>query len=220
MNRAAELGPQAFAWWPDWRGQCAAVVGAGPSLKGVCLEPLRGKVRVIAVCESFRLVPWADALYSCDFAWWQMHKGLKDWPTLRFAHDARACQEYGIHRTQVADVSCDDITTDEPGRIGAGGNSGFQAFNLAIQFGVRAVLLIGIDCHLEFGLHNPHWHGRHPSPLSNPLESNVARWRKAFDSVAGKVRGLGVEVINCSTSSALANYPKMTIDAALARLAS
>ena len=83
MNEAYEQGKARFDWWPDWRGQIAAVIGAGPSAKDVPIDTLQGRAHIIAVNESYRLAPWADVLYSCDFMWWQLHKGMKDWPGLR-----------------------------------------------------------------------------------------------------------------------------------------
>jgi hypothetical protein len=108
----------------------------------------------------------------------------------------------------------DDILLDRPTYVGAGGNSGFQVFNLAVQFGATGIMLVGVDCNLDHGLH---WHGRHPMPMSNPMESNVARWRKAFDGAAARVAQLGVDVVNCSANSKLTGYPKATIAEALER---
>ena len=152
--------------------------------------------------------------------WWQLHKGMKDWPGLRLSHDCRACQEYGINRTQVDNPSNDRLETERHARLGAGGNSGFQAINLAVQFGATKIMLIGIDCGVQGDIsRSPHWHGRHPSPLSNPLQSNFNRWKKAIDGIAGQLKSLGVDVVNCSPPSMLAAYPKMSVPEALERFA-
>lgn len=217
---AVELGAKAFPWWPDWRGQIAAIIGGGPSAKAAPVDLLKGRAKVIVINESFRLAPWADVLYSCDFLWWQLHKGKKDWPGLRLAHDAQACNEYGIHRMQVDSPSNNELELERPGHLGAGGNSGFQAINAAVQFGANRLILIGIDCHLPGAHHSPqlnHWHGKHPSPLSNPMQSNVNRWKKAIDGIAPTLKRLGIECVNCSATSALIAYPKMTIEQALVR---
>jgi hypothetical protein len=215
MNQAAQLGPQTIKWWPDWRGQIAAIIGAGPSAATAGIDQLRSRCRVIAVNTSFQLVPWADILYSCDYAWWQQYKGCPEFAGLRLTHDRRACNEFaGLQRVEIERPNGDDLLLDRPTWIGAGGNSGFQALNLAVQFGAIRILLIGIDCHLQNGAH---WHGRHPYKMNNPAESNVKRWRKAFDGAAGKLQSLGIDVINCSAQSALCNYPKLTIPAALER---
>jgi hypothetical protein len=215
MNKAAELGPQTVPWWFDWRGECVAIVGAGPSAKREDVDQLHNRIHVIAVNESYRLAPWADAVYSCDLAWWKLHKGLDDFPGLKLTHDAIACRTYpALKRVQIESVTSDDILIDRPSYVGAGGNSGFQAMNLAIQFGATGIALIGIDCNLENG---EHWHGRHPYHMNNPAPSNVKRWRKAFDGVAEKLKNMGIDVVNCSAQSALTQYPKLTILQALKR---
>ena len=39
----------------------------------------------------------------------------------------------------------------ETGTVGWGGNSGFQAINLALQFGAARLLLVGFDCRVDKG---------------------------------------------------------------------
>jgi hypothetical protein len=215
MNHAAELGPMTVPWWFDWRGECVAIVASGPSVKRENVEALRNRIHVIAVNESYKLAPWAEAVYSCDLAWWKLHKGLPDFPGLKLTHDAIACRTYpDLKKVQIENVGSDEILTDRPSYVGAGGCSGFQAMNLAIQFGATGIALLGVDCCLE---HGEHWHGRHPYHMNNPAPSNVKRWRKAFDSAAEKLTKLGIDAVNCSPISALTNYPKLTVAQALER---
>jgi hypothetical protein len=214
MNKAAELGPSMVPWWQDWRGECAAIIAGGPSAKTAPVELLRDRIHVIAVNESFKLAPWADILYSCDYAWWQLHKGMRDFKGLRLAHDLRACNEFGLQRIVIEQVGSNELLVERPSYVGAGGNSAFQALNLAIQFGATGIILIGVDCSLD---HGQHWHGRHPYPMSNPAESNVQRWQKAFDGAAARIAGLGIDVVNCSPISKLTQYPKLSIAEALER---
>lgn len=96
--------------------------------------------------------------------------------------------------------------------IGWGGNSGFQAVNLAAHFGVRRIVLVGFDMQLRTGIH---WHGRHGRGLNNPTRHNVERWRRVLDQAAPALAALGVEVVNVSPVSALTAYPKMSLEEAL-----
>jgi hypothetical protein len=215
INKAAEIGPATVPWWFDWRGECVAIVGAGPSVKPEDVDTLRERIHVIAVNESYRLAPWADAVYSCDLAWWKLHKGLADFAGLKLSHDAIACNTFpGLKRVLIEQVAGNDILIDRPTYVGAGGNSGFQAMNMAVQFGATGIALLGIDCTLEKG---EHWHGRHPYHMNNPAPSNVKRWREAFDGAAASLKQLGVDVVNCSAISALTKYPKLTVAQALER---
>jgi hypothetical protein len=214
LNPAAEIGPATVSWWHEWRGECVAIVGAGPSANKQPIEMLRDRIHVIAINESYKLAPWAEILYACDFGFWQVHNGCKEFAGLRLSHDRRACDQFGLQRVNIEQVGSNDLLLDRPTYVGAGGNSGFQAFNLAIQFGATGIMLIGIDCTLEHGMH---WHGRHSAPMSNPMEINAKRWQVAFDGAAARVRSLGVDVVNCSQISKLTQYPKTTIAEALER---
>ena len=114
----------------------------------------------------------------------------------------------------IEQVGSNDVLVERPSYVGAGGNSGFQALNLAIQFGATGIMLVGIDCSLD---HGGHWHKQHQMPMSNPAANNVQRWQQAFDGVAARIAALGVDVVNCSPISKLTKYPKVSIEEALAR---
>lgn len=99
------------------------------------------------------------------------------------------------------------------GSIGWGGNSGFNALNLAAQFGCVKIILVGYDMRIDKGLH---WHGKHVNALNNPTEKNVYRWRDAVNNAAPLLKSHGIEVLNTSPISTLTNYPKTTLEEALA----
>ncbi|WP_441280094.1 hypothetical protein [Bradyrhizobium sp. 63_E2_N1_3] len=106
----------------------------------------------------------------------------------------------------------DEILIDEPGVLGDGGNSGFQAINLAAQCGAAKLILVGFDMRLDLGVH---WHGKHGRGLNNPTERNLAKWRGIIDGSAQRLAQLGVAVINASAVSALEAFPKMSLTEAL-----
>src|SRR5262245_41307344 len=58
----------------DLRGECVAVVAAGPSLRLQDLSVLRDRIHVVVVNESYQLCPWAEILYSCDTGWWKLRQ--------------------------------------------------------------------------------------------------------------------------------------------------
>jgi len=116
-------------------------------------------------------------------------------------------------RKVAVDRKQDKLLVGEFGQLGWGGNSGFQALNLAVQFGANPVILVGYDMRLDHGVH---WHGAHDNGLNNPTKGNVERWRRAVDGAAAVISALGIKVVNASPISALAAYPKMDLEAALA----
>ncbi|WP_458760541.1 hypothetical protein ACSVBT_07040 [Afipia sp. TerB] len=123
---------------------------------------------------------------------------------MKITHDAAACAVFaGIQQVNIV-RGCNEILTGDVGVVGDGGNSTFQALNLAIQFGARRILMVGVDMRLDRGIH---WHGRHGVGLNNPREENIVKWRRVLDGVAGAITKLGVDVVNCSPVSTLTAYP-------------
>lgn len=107
----------------------------------------------------------------------------------------------------------DALLFDEPGVIGWGGNSGFQLINLVLQWGATRLLLVGFDCSLEKGRH---FFGSHPSPLDNPRQAGVDRWRAALDGQAPLLDLMGIDVINCAAHSRLTAFRRQPLMEALA----
>jgi hypothetical protein len=62
--------------WPNWAGETAVIVGTGPSAKDAPLELARGRAKVFVIKGSYKLAPWADALYGLDQGWWIAHQGV------------------------------------------------------------------------------------------------------------------------------------------------
>ena len=200
------------AWWPDWTGQDCVIVASGPSAKAVPLELGRGKARYIAINRSWELAPWADVLYGCDFKWWNSVGGCPGFEGLRISRDSRV-SSHPAWNIQVIHLYRDDRIQLERGTVGWGSNGGFQAFNLALQWHPRRILLVGFDHTLAHGVH---WHGSHPNGMNNPSLGSMHRWIRAMDGAAAVAKELGVEIVNCSMVSALQKYPKMPFEEAIA----
>lgn len=155
-------------------------------------------------------MPWADVLYACDGAFWRLQDGLPQFTGLRLTADTSAVVRYPqtLHKVEVRRM-VDRILLDPPGTVGDGGNSGFQALNLAVQFGASRIVLVGYDMRLDRGLH---WHGPHPKGMNNPSEAHLPRWRRALNGAAQDLLDMGVEVLNASPASTLTAFPKVTLE--------
>lgn len=131
---------------------------------------------------------------------------------IKVTQDARAAVDFAdLHKVELR-KGVDRLLTDRPGQLGDGGNSGFQAINLAAQFGARRIVLVGFDLRRDRGLH---WHGRHPAGLNNPSERNLVRWRLVIDRAAAELAAIGVDVVNASPVSMLNAFPFTPIEDAL-----
>lgn len=167
---------------------------------------------MIVINNSWRLAPWAEVLYAADLAWWNMECGAPQFPGLKISQDPAAATKWGLSRV-ILDKASDRLQLDRPGTIGNGGNSGFQALNLAVQFGASKIALVGFDMRIDLGVH---WHGKHPRLMNNPSARNAERWRRCLDGAAETLKALGIEVINCSPVSTLMRFPKMSLEEVLA----
>lgn len=214
MNYAAESGPSTFKWWKDWRGECVAIVASGPSTRKEDVEALCDRIHVVAIKRNVEICPWADVVYGCDEPWWRHSRGLPDFKGLKLSYADKACARFPDIRKINIDKKLDRILVDSPGIVGSGGNSGFQALNIVVQFGASAVLLIGFDmCESNS---KPHWYGRNTATgMSNPGEHNYRKWRAAFEGSAEIIRTLGIDVVNVSAISALKCFRRGTVDQAL-----
>jgi hypothetical protein len=220
QRKTIPVGGTPPSWWQDWRGECAAIIGAGPSAKTAGVEKLKDRIHVIAINESHKLCPWADVLYSCDADWWQLRAGeVKNFSGIRLTLDdpPQAHKVVGVNKLKIPKTNnlwVNDFLFDPPGVVGSGGNSGFQMINLAAQFGATGIALVAFDMG---GGNGVHWHGLHPSPLRNPDHARFYEWRKSLDQNASKLTARGIDVVNCSPVSALTAFPKMTIEQMLER---
>lgn len=187
-------------WYPDWRGECCAIIASGASATAAQAGECRTLGwRLIAVNTSWRLAPDADVLYAGDARWWADNYEGVGFAGLKVAADGRP-KYPDVH---VVKVAAPWLLMRPPGFIGHGGNSGFQALNLALQFGVRKIALVGFD------MHGSHWHEPHQS--KNPSPDDFARWRIALGKEVRTLVELGADVVNASMSSALTTFRKISI---------
>ena len=161
--------------------------------------------------EAWRLAPWADVLYACDAAWWIRRGPRKsEFTGRRLSSDAHPPW---LRLADVETVTVNPLglgISSIPGVIDAGGNSGFQAVGLAVQWGARAIILAGLD------YSGDHWHPPHGPGLNNPDPALLAQWSSNRDAQAHRLEDLGVSIIDTALEGALQAFPKMSLAAAIA----
>lgn len=212
MRRGAVGHPP---WWPDWNGESCVIIGAGPSVTAAQIEAAAGRARVLVINESWRFCPWADVLYGADARWWIERRGALGFIGLKISASPKVRLQFDDIELITVDLDRNEILTGKLGVVGFGANSGFQALNLAVQFGSKRIILLGFDMRVgEEG--EVHWHGLHA--WKNPKVEDLAYWREVLDGQAQRLRDLGVEVINATPNSALTAYPRISIENALCRL--
>lgn len=149
-------------------------------------------------------MPDAPYHYACDFKWWDVHyqavkQGFKgeSYTINDVDKSLNPSDKYDLTR-----INSKQGTGLGEDCIHYGGNSGYQAVNLAYLKGAGTILLIGFD------MLGAHYFGDHPKTLNNG--SPFKQFIKAFEEITQDV-----EIINCSRMTALTCFPRKRIDQVL-----
>lgn len=196
---------------PAWSGETAAILASGPSLTREQCEAVRGHCRVIAINNQGidnevagqsipAFAPWADVLYAADAKWWKFHAER----ALRFAGIKVSIRpDAGYPEVNILQQSDRRPFDTRPTHLVTGSNSGYQALHLAVHFGSRRIVLLGYDMQDTGG--RRHWFGNHPGPLN--ARNTYPNWLRRFEDLAPVLQRMGVEVVNCTTTTALRCFP-------------
>lgn len=186
-------------------GGTVAIFAGGPSLTRTDVDYCRDKVDgSIVINNSYKLAPWATALYAADRRWWMWHKGVKDFTGLKYSLSPTAGKMYPD--VQVLFNSGSKGLDTNPRALKHGYNGTHQAINLAVHFGAKRILLLGVD--MQRGSDGKeHWHGEHPNRSRSPYRVFI----KHLATLCNPLEELGVEVVNCSPRSVLECFPKRSL---------
>ena len=94
----------------------------------------------------------------------------------------------------------------DPDYVHSGGNSGYQAINLALHLGATRIVLLGYDMHCHSG--KSHWFGDHPEGFVSNIK--FERFIAAYRSI--KPEQYGIEILNCSRETALDAFPRHNLE--------
>lgn len=191
-----------------WPGATVLCMGTGPSLTQQDVDFVRGKARVIAINDAFKLCPWADVLYGCDGSWWEWNKGARDFTGMKFGMTVRPGHFRDVVRMRNAGSK--GLCLERDG-LCTGRNSGYQAINLAVHFGAARILLLGYDMSRDRNGRS-HFFGEHPRRAK---PSPYPAFREVFPTLVKPLARLGIEVINCTRRTELKTFRLMPLEEAL-----
>jgi len=189
--------------WPN--GECF-ILGGGPSLQDVNLEPLHDR-RIIAVNNAYKLGNWIDVVFFGDCRWLSQYgKGLLDFAGLKVTTCEKHIGKPGIKVVKRKN-SPHGLSRDR-GTLLWNLSSGACAINLAVHLGVKRIVLLGFDMQKDGDRHN--WHDDYESRHSkfNPYE----RFMRPFPCIAKDLKRLNIECINASQGSALKEFPIVKLE--------
>ena len=195
---------------PNWRGRTVFCLASGPSLTAADVELVRLTGHPTVVTNTtFRLAPWADALFAFDAKWW----ATKD-PRTGLTHAQETERDFKGRRfcRSALGVNYGVETLHASSWFRGSGNSGTCAVALALAAGAARIVLLGYDCTFAPDGRR-HWHGDHPPGLGNCL--SIARWPLQFKRVARDAKAAGVRVTNCSRRTALDLFERIPLEQVL-----
>jgi hypothetical protein len=186
---------------PDWAGRTVVCIASGPSLTAKDCELVRASGHPVVVTNTtFRLCPWADALFGFDAKWWK------------------------LYRKEVGAVFKGRCFTASPVAAKYGPeslwgvpwfriyrNSGACAVSLALSGGAAKVVMLGFDAGWDGT--KRHWHGDHPAGLENA--GTMGDWPRQFEGLAKYAGKGGIPVVNASRRTRLACFPRGELEAEL-----
>jgi len=209
-----------------WKGETLIIVAPGPSAEKYnnnALLPYKEEARIIAVNDAYKLVPFADVLYGCDWWWWQKRKMVPEFDGLKIGLTYEGItglpysgwagsKEKDQLSYQLASTGKEGLELEDKRAVRTGQNSGYQAINLAVNLGADRIILLGFD--MKSGKDKEHFWGDyedHPNPNKGLYKS----WLKNFKTMVKPLEKAGVQVINCTEGSALKCFPMCELERAI-----
>jgi hypothetical protein len=194
----------------------ALIVATGPSLTCEDVAAWSPGRIVYGVNDAYRVCA-PHILYACDLQWWDVHYSCaRHFGEQRWTCNDEAAAKYGLHHVPGRHGIDKGIYFDATGEgIIYGGNSGFQALNLAYMHGHRDAVLLGFD--VGRAPDQPtHFFGEHPPACANPSPFNA--WLKHWRRAAPQIAAAGMTVCNATRGGALDCFPRVALEEQLARL--
>ena len=190
-----------------WDGSDVFIIGGGPSIGKLDLEPIHNK-RVIGVNCAFTLGHWVDICFFGDARWWDWHRDeLLTYPCLKVTNAERLVLDGNLFVLKRLPQGL----SKKPKLLAWNGNSGIAAINLAYLLGANRIFLLGFDMKVEGENHNWHDDHEHTPPgdiYINKFIPQFKRFKKELDKI-------GVCVYNLNSDSDLKIFPFLKFEDAL-----
>lgn len=196
-------------------GETVVLFATGPGLTKEVVDEVRpyhrsGRVRAFGINDAYRIVPYLDHLYACDPRWWDLHV-KKGWVMdylcdSMWTQDKATAKQYKLSWVAGAGegdgVGLYDKARD---RIFYGGNSGYQAINVALHMGFERMILCGYN--MTIG----HFFGEHEGIPNTNLGTFIPR----FLNIQRQYRD---RIVNCTPNTKLTAFEKRNLSDVLREL--
>jgi len=220
----------------QYPGETAFVVGAGTSLFGIYrhehLEEIHNHI-VVSVNSSFIMMPWADG--NSDRRFWISNDALcrrwNWWPQVKKAKSHRIVRDsWKEHYPEIPDFykfwprpTSEDVIN--PGDDGLAYCSSIPSgIDLCLQMGCKRIFLLGVDQYM-IGVKSHFWQYFPVKSQPKRIDFTMATHSQqrmafkyndmAYPALKGFADHKGAEIFNCSPTSRVEVFPRITFDEAL-----
>ena len=204
-----------------WPGGTVVCLASGPSLTEADVTYVCGRAPVIAINAAIQLAPWADVFYSGAPEYWTPD-AIHARESAGFAGlSVRLALNEGTGPGQmrkgitpegiiVLSNTGENGVETRPDGIRTQKNSGGAAINVAVHLGATRIILLGYDMRPDARGRHHFWSGGKENHFS-PYDA----FRSHMATMVAPLAALGVEVINCTRSTALTCFPRKPLEEVL-----
>lgn len=209
-----------------WLDETVFVVGGGPSLLGMDLQPIH-VCPVLGVNNAFELGLWVDVTFFGDKRWFEINKDrLLAHPSLVVTCNPWSMFTMMNRVKQLPKAGRNGLYWKGQDKLCWNQNSGAAAINLAVLLGAKRIVLLGFDMKVDEakgyrGGHN--WHAYHEQLNSVPRKQIYGdRFLDGFKRIKADLEtmnselGTEVEILNATPDSAMDLFPMVKLEEVLA----
>ncbi len=192
-------------------------IASGPSLTraDVALCEQAG-LPLLGINNAYQITNKLTYHYACDTKFWRAHWDHLHPGPARFSLKGNNKDQGYPGVKQMQRGQREQLSHKWP-ILGTGGNSGFQAINLAYLLGYKTIILLGYDMQERNG--QAHWHPDHSFKGStNPAQGTFRNWIRIYNKVAPELASVGVNVLNATRQTALECFQKVTLEDVLCQV--
>jgi len=216
-NKILDTPWESDFWTPEswFKDQTVFVLASGPSLTQEICDKIKGRSAIV-INASFKLAPWAKVWYFTDGHIYEKYRDeVAAWPGEIVCMSKLAKQELNkqVKRVRGEGDPAYPMDFPPPGHhsIRQGRSSGHTAVSLAVAMGASRVIMLGFDMRFVEG--REHHHSEYQGPRDAMLyEREFVPGFGGWNAAATKV---GVEILNCTPGSAVAEFPFADLDEVL-----